>query len=88
MPRPLKREEITDDRIVEYVRRFGPVVTNQIKDVFGLSTSGLSLRLRGITRLKIIKEGRAVGNLWGINNESCWSSNDGGCGNSGETDAR
>lgn len=58
---------IKEDRIVDYVRRFGPVTTQQIVQAFGTS-SQLAQRLKRIRRIRCINPeeggGGQIGFKW------------------------
>lgn len=60
------RERVTDEQIVDYVRRVGRggITTIQIAQAIGMSKSGLENKLDGITALKKFKDGRI--NRWTI----------------------
>jgi hypothetical protein len=57
---------VTDEQIVDYVRRVGRggITTIQIAQAIGMSKSGLENKLDGITALKKFKDGRI--NRWTI----------------------
>jgi predicted HTH transcriptional regulator len=61
-----KSELASDEEIIAYVKRFGPLTTKQVREKFGLSETGTSNKLSRIGGLTCLRRCHGQGNLWGV----------------------